>query len=515
MDIKEAVEAIRAKELQKAYNLLVRIVEQDPKNAQAWYLLSFLVKKKVYQINCLHRALKFAPDHHDAKERLQKLESSEINSTTSAIATEEQQLSASLPGESSTENTTKPNNAAVKPSLDVLVEQWFHVLNYREQKVLEYLYFDRNNFSVNAVGRIISESTQKVQDMRQRALKKLHEPDAYAVAKPLMEWFSVYAQRQKSHKISEIDTAFQEQWVIGKATPLGVFRLLSALQAEGNTNKKSTRTQQIKAVVDSSPKRGSEIAAASTSTKLETENVPKIKQAQPDSPKGKEAFAILHDDHTPLVALKLSKRAYKALYRGGIRTIGELASLSDKKLWRVRGVGQTTVTEIHSCLKQHISEHPTPPQLSQEPTEKASAEQNRRPEPFLAADPIPIDVLGLSKRAYNVLMRANIKTIQELSLLSGQEIKFLRNAGWRTSKEIQTKLSSFFAQDARSKQASKAPDSLNKPPVKTKESEKVNPQLLHTPGTAPRKREVDFHHLFGGQLAQMAEEFDAQDGNGK
>lgn len=53
---------------------------------------------------------------------------------------------------------------------------------------------------------------------------------------------------------------------------------------------------------------------------------------------------------TPLDALGLSKRAYNALMRAGIKTVDQLAALSRNGLARVRGVGQTAITEIEARL---------------------------------------------------------------------------------------------------------------------------------------------------------------------
>ncbi len=53
---------------------------------------------------------------------------------------------------------------------------------------------------------------------------------------------------------------------------------------------------------------------------------------------------------TPLDALGLSKRAYNALMRAGIKTVEQLAALSRNGLACVRGVGQAAITEIETRL---------------------------------------------------------------------------------------------------------------------------------------------------------------------
>lgn len=53
---------------------------------------------------------------------------------------------------------------------------------------------------------------------------------------------------------------------------------------------------------------------------------------------------------------------------------------------------------------------------------------------------VPIDELGLSFRARNLLLRANVRTIRELTMMTAKDITSLRNAGMATLNEIRMKL---------------------------------------------------------------------------
>lgn len=53
---------------------------------------------------------------------------------------------------------------------------------------------------------------------------------------------------------------------------------------------------------------------------------------------------------------------------------------------------------------------------------------------------VPIDELGLSFRARNLLLRANVRTIRDLTSMTAKDITSLRNAGMATLNEIRMKL---------------------------------------------------------------------------
>ncbi len=58
--------------------------------------------------------------------------------------------------------------------------------------------------------------------------------------------------------------------------------------------------------------------------------------------------------------------------------------------------------------------------------------------------PVSIDVLELSSRSYHCLLRAGINTIEELSKKSDDDLRCIRNLGFRNTMEIRQKLSKYY-----------------------------------------------------------------------
>ena len=55
----------------------------------------------------------------------------------------------------------------------------------------------------------------------------------------------------------------------------------------------------------------------------------------------------------------------------------------------------------------------------------------------------PIEALGLTKRSYNGLKRANINTVEELTKRSRRDLLKIRNLGKRSFNEIERELESY------------------------------------------------------------------------
>lgn len=71
--LQKIVQTIRAGHKLEARKLLADVLKKDPRQAQAWYVLSYLVDKREQQIDCLQRTLKYAPNHKEAQARLQAI----------------------------------------------------------------------------------------------------------------------------------------------------------------------------------------------------------------------------------------------------------------------------------------------------------------------------------------------------------------------------------------------------------------------------------------------------------
>jgi RNA polymerase sigma factor (sigma-70 family) len=105
----------------KARQLLMRYVRKNPKDAFAWYELSFLVESQEQKIDCLQYVLKLRPNHAPAKRQLQL-----ISTPTSALLhgySEEAQPNEKVSLQIEQAANKKPSLPRHKPSLWQTVEQ--------------------------------------------------------------------------------------------------------------------------------------------------------------------------------------------------------------------------------------------------------------------------------------------------------------------------------------------------------------------------------------------------------
>lgn len=72
--LQQAMTAARAGQKAEAQSLLKQLVNQEPKNARAWYLLSQVVEQPEQQIYCLKKVLEIDPDNQHASLRLEQLQ---------------------------------------------------------------------------------------------------------------------------------------------------------------------------------------------------------------------------------------------------------------------------------------------------------------------------------------------------------------------------------------------------------------------------------------------------------
>lgn len=71
--LQQAIQLARSGDKQKAQYLLAQTLQEEPENAQAWYLLSLLVYSESKQTAYLQRVLALDPTHEKAQARLAEL----------------------------------------------------------------------------------------------------------------------------------------------------------------------------------------------------------------------------------------------------------------------------------------------------------------------------------------------------------------------------------------------------------------------------------------------------------
>ena len=117
--------------------------------------------------------------------------------------------------------------------------------------------------------------------------------------------------------------------------------------------------------------------------------------------------------------LGLSQRAYRALRRSGIQTIGQLLELGEAGLRRLRGLGPRSLAEICQRLDALQSGRPLPP--------PGGAGDPLAPD--LMDDPAPLAVLLLPRRVATALQRAGLDTVGAVAGFSQEGLRRLRGLG--------------------------------------------------------------------------------------
>ena len=120
----------------------------------------------------------------------------------------------------------------------------------------------------------------------------------------------------------------------------------------------------------------------------------------------------------PLEELHLSARALNALVQDGITTVEQLAAISFRKIWDVPNIGYRSLTEITVKLKAYLVAHPLPTEPLLEEIPDLPARLSVQSETALPSASLPsssstsLEVLDLSIRPYNALVRSGITTVE-------------------------------------------------------------------------------------------------------
>jgi len=112
--IQQSIEQGKIGNKTEARRILAQVVQQEPKNARAWYLLSQVVEKQDQAVYCLNKVLEIDPQNQQAAERLRQ------NKMTTSPQAEEAQVPAAP-----TPPPVQPSTA-VKPKRKT--QWWVYVL---------------------------------------------------------------------------------------------------------------------------------------------------------------------------------------------------------------------------------------------------------------------------------------------------------------------------------------------------------------------------------------------------
>lgn len=190
-------------------------------------------------------------------------------------------------------------------------------------------------------------------------------------------------------------------------------------------------TQDIRDVPNIGDKSMAEIQEklATYSAKNPDFSRPVLSPTDPVSPSssGQDETAVTSESpprspmNAPFELLSLSAPCSDALRMAGCETIGDVAALLEVGVpWALRCLDQESRSEITERLDAFFAKYPS---LSR---------------------PTPLEVLNLSVRCYNALMRCGIYTVEKLARLSDQEIWDIRNIGSKSLAEIEDKLETYL-----------------------------------------------------------------------
>jgi len=144
----------------------------------------------------------------------------------------------------------------------------------------------------------------------------------------------------------------------------------------------------------------------------------------------------------PIEKLNLSVRAYNALKRNGIITVGELLKLSDLEITDMRFLGVKSYEEIIEVIHglglrfAHETDNIETVEYVFKCDTDAALKEVLEKDKIL----VPIENLGLSNRAYNALKRASVNSVQSLIDMPFEAIKDIENLGEKSFNEIVEKV---------------------------------------------------------------------------
>jgi RNA polymerase sigma factor (sigma-70 family) len=152
--------------------------------------------------------------------------------------------------------------------------------------------------------------------------------------------------------------------------------------------------------------------------------------------------------HLPLEILVLSVRAYNALKRWGIDTVGQLSRMSSVQLLGVMNVGQKSAAEIRAKLKDYLSHHPLPEESLESSPAPLEPSMPSAHEPAVPDEPEPSPPLVDQA----LLARAALASLDDIAVerlvLSGRWRDQLRDRGITSIGELTRQSSDVFGPDS-------------------------------------------------------------------
>jgi hypothetical protein len=164
---------------------------------------------------------------------------------------------------------------------------------------------------------------------------------------------------------------------------------------------------------------------------------------------------------TRIEELDLSIRSYNALRARRVGTLGQLLGLSDKALLKFTNLGRKSLQEIRNAIQKVLSVHgvfvesegqvkrktPKPKYGWSVTLDQKVMSPGGWKVPFHREDvrDASVDLLDLSARSTNVLMKLDLRTLRELLTFPKEKLFRTENMGRKSLSEIEAKVTSYLS----------------------------------------------------------------------
>ena len=150
--------------------------------------------------------------------------------------------------------------------------------------------------------------------------------------------------------------------------------------------------------------------------------------------------------------LGLTKRAYNCLIRAGINNLDDLANMTEEQLRKVRNLGNSSFEEIVAKMREFGISFKTEEIKKNNQLHKGDLSENlgklkeiqeKNKKKEQEKKEIGVGDLGLTKRAYNCLIRAGINNLDDLANMTEEQLRGVGNLGKKSFEEIVDKMQEF------------------------------------------------------------------------
>ena len=158
--------------------------------------------------------------------------------------------------------------------------------------------------------------------------------------------------------------------------------------------------------------------------------------------KNHENNVAIVDLDMPIERMDLSVKGFNALRRSGVETVGDIILKTESELMELRNFGRKNLEELVAKLESmglKLKEEVKKENEVEEVVPKDSKNSQENKTFYLD---MPIEEIGLSTRAFKVLIRSGIKNVGDIVELTENQVMNIRSLGTKSFNEIVDKINS-------------------------------------------------------------------------